>query len=38
MWGGSTLLLMLIGWALWSKLATSAGRTESAGTVAFGAG
>lgn len=38
MWGGSTLLLMLIGWALWSKLASSAGRTESAGTVAFGAG
>ena len=38
MWAVSTLLVLLIGWALWSKLAVSAGRSEGAETTAFGVG
>lgn len=38
MWGSSTLLLMLIGWALWSRLAAATRRTEVAGASAFGVG
>jgi len=38
MWGGSTLLVLLIGWALWVKLATATGRTDDLGATAFGVG
>ncbi|MCB9847855.1 MAG: hypothetical protein H6814_05520 [Phycisphaeraceae bacterium] len=38
MWGGATLLLLIIGWALWTRLAASTRKTDDAGTVAFGVG
>ena len=38
MWGGSTLLILLIGWALWCKLAAATSRRAGAGATAFGVG
>jgi len=38
MWGGSTLLLMMIGWALWSKLASSARRSSEMEPLGLSAG
>ncbi len=38
MWGGATLLILIIGWALWTRLAVSASRSENIGSGAFGVG